>query len=303
MRRLLGGAGVVFLLLALPLQASAHSERTAANPPNNDAAQVPAHRNINPADPNVLVVCKPNSGAIIDSWPEAWHNFKAKDHALLARCGFDNLQAAVDAVPHSGTTIAIMPGTYLEEATTDTSTWSQHCKDLLVQVASNPAISYADQLACPHVTQEVAILGDPDSVSKGLTDGDGKYDCDGRLCNLQVEGMGRDPTEVVFDNKFQRLNAIRADRANGVYFRNFTTQHTEFNGMYVIETDGYVFDSILSRWDLEYGFLSFTVDHGLYVNCETYGNGDSGIYPGGQAQRYGYRPSVEVKNCSTHHNT
>jgi hypothetical protein len=282
--------------------ALAHNERPAANPPNNDANSVPAHRAIDPADPNVIVVCKPDSGAIIDSWSEAWHKFKAKDHALLLNCKYDNLQAAVDAVPQGGTTIAVMPGTYLEEATYDTSTWSQHCKDLLAAVVTTPNISYADQLACPHVTQEVAILGDPDSVQKGLTDGDGKYDCDGRLCNLQIEGMGRDPTEVVFDNQFKRLNAIRADRAWGVYIRNLTVEHTEFNGLYVIEADGYQIDSILARWDLEYGFLTFTVDHGLWQNCETYGNGDSGLYPGGQAQRFGVRPSSEIKNCSSHHN-
>ena len=302
MRRVFALLGAVVCLGVAPLNANAHNERNAANPPNNDVISVPTHREITAADSNLLVVCRPNSGAIIDSWPEAWHNFKAKDHALLARCQYDNLQGAVDAVPHGGTNIAVMPGTYLEDATVDTSTWTQHCKDLLANVGASPNLSYADQLACPHVTQEVAILGDPDSVQKGLVDGDGKYDCDGRLCNLQIEGMGRDPTEVVFDNQFKRLNAIRGDRAYGLYIRNLTAQHTEFNGLYVIESDGYVFDSILARWDLEYGFLSFTVDHGLYVNCETYGNGDSGIYPGGQAQRFGFRPSVEVKNCSSHHN-
>ena len=80
------------------------------------------------------------------------------------------------------------------------------------------------------------------------------------------------------------LDAIRADRAWGFYIRNLTVERTEFNGLYVIETDGYVIDSILARWDLEYGFLTFTVDHGLWENCETYGNGDSGLYPGAGAK-------------------
>ena len=289
--------------LMLPVGALAHNERPAANPTNADSIAAPSHRTIEPSDTNVLVVCKSNSSSIISAWPSTWSYLKDTDNKILARCKYHDLQAAVDAVPHSGTTIAILPGTYLEKPSLDTSSWTQHCKDLLANVATAPNISYADQLACPHVTQEVAILGDPDSVQRGLTDGSGGYDCDGRLCKLQIEGMGRIPTEVVFDNQFHRLNAIRADRAFGVYFRNFTVEHTEFNGLYVIEVDGYVIDSVLGRWNLEYGFLSFTSDHGLWKNCEAYGNGDSGLYPGGQAQRFGLRPSVEVTGCSAHHNT
>ena len=46
----------------------------------------------------------------------------------------------------------------------------------------------------------------------------------------------------------KQLNGIRGDRADGLYLRNFTTQIYEFNAIYVIETDGYVFDRLLSRW-------------------------------------------------------
>jgi hypothetical protein len=300
MRWRAAGAAIGFTLALLPAAGLAHSERPAANPPNNSAVQPPTRRAVDAADPNVLVVCKPESRGIINSWPAGWNYLKAKDDALLDKCRFNHLQAAIDAVPRSGTTIAVLPGTYYEEPSKRSE--GPRCDMLLANVSRNPKLSYAEQEACPHVTQLVAILGDPDSVAKGLVDGDGKYDCDGRLCNLQIEGMGREPTEVIFDAKFSRLNLMRADRAFGVYFRNFTTQNTEFNGMYVIETDGYVFDSILTRWDLEYGFLSFTVDHGLWVNCESYGNGDSGLYPGAQAERFGLRHSVEVKGCSTHHN-
>ncbi|MFN2465525.1 MAG: hypothetical protein ABR598_04590 [Candidatus Dormibacteria bacterium] len=195
----LGGSLLLAVVMVATLTpaALAHNERPAPNPPNNDATPVPAQRAIDPAGANLLVVCKPNSPDIFNAWPSGWDYLKAIDAQLMSRCQYHDLQAAVDAVPHSGTTIAILPGTYLESPSTDTTTWSQHCKDLLAAVITAPNISYAHQLACPHVTQEVAILGDPDSVQKGLTDGDGKYDCDGRLCNLQVEGMGRDPGQQV----------------------------------------------------------------------------------------------------------
>ena len=39
------------------------------------------------------------------------------------------------------------------------------------------------------------------------------------------------------------LNAIRADRANGIYLRNFTAQKTTFNAVYIMESDGFVIDT------------------------------------------------------------
>ena len=35
--------------------------------------------------------------------------------------------------------------------------------------------------------------------------------------------------DVLIDNKFTKLNAIRADRLAGLYLRNFTVQQPEFN--------------------------------------------------------------------------
>jgi hypothetical protein len=62
-------------------------------------------------------------------------------------------------------------------------------------------------------------------------------------------------------------------------------------------------EDIQSRYSREYGFLSFTSDHGLYNRLEAFGSGDSGIYPGsgpeGHCQRYG----IEIKNSNSHHNT
>lgn len=126
--------------------------------------------------------------------------------------------------------------------------------------------------------------------------------------DLQIEGTGAERTDVVVDAKYQKLNAIRADGSDGIYFRNFTAQRTTFNSLYVLAQDGFVIDSVLTRWNDEYGFLTFASDHGLYKNCESYGNGDSGIYPGSASNindTYGYdvpRYSIEITGCRSHHN-
>ncbi|HEX2680175.1 MAG TPA: right-handed parallel beta-helix repeat-containing protein, partial [Candidatus Dormibacteraeota bacterium] len=126
--------------------------------------------------------------------------------------------------------------------------------------------------------------------------------------DLQIEGTGAAPSDVIFDAQFQKLNVIRADRTNGIYLRNFTAQRSTFNAVYVIETDGFVIDHVVGRWDNEYGFLSFAADHGLITNCEAYGNGDSGIYPGGTSdinRGRGFdvpRYAIEVTGCRSHDN-
>jgi hypothetical protein len=88
-----------------------------------------------------------------------------------------------------------------------------------------------------------------------------------------------------------------------VYFANFTVQNSTFNAIYVLETDGFVIDRMVGRWNDEYAFLTFAVDHGLYTDCEAYGNGDSGIYPGSASDLHGVRHAVEIRRCDSHHNT
>ena len=105
-------------------------------------------------------------------------------------------------------------------------------------------------------------------------------------------------------------NMIRADRADGVYLRNFTVEYSDFNNIYVLETNGFRFDRIVSRYSREYGILSFTSDHGIYENCETYDNGDSGVYPGsgpnarhGQPDAHGHVYGIIIRDCDSHDNT
>src|SRR5207247_160278 len=125
--------------------------------------------------------------------------------------------------------------------------------------------------------------------------------------DLQIEGTGATPADVVFDAQFQKVNVIRGDRTNALYLRNLTAQRSTFNAIYIIETDGFVINHVVGRWNTEYGFLSFAADHGLITNCEAYGNGDSGIYPGGTSdinRNRGFdvpRYAIEVTACVAGH--
>ena len=100
-----------------------------------------------------------------------------------------------------------------------------------------------------------------------------------------------------------KLNVIRADRADGIYLKNFTVEYSDFNNIYMLETNGFRMEDIKSRYSREYGFLSFTSDHGLYERLEAYGVGDSGVYPGSGPEGHCARYGIEIRNFDSHHNT
>ncbi|MER6001547.1 hypothetical protein ABT120_23470 [Nonomuraea angiospora] len=184
-------------------------------------------------------------------------------------------------------TIAILPGLYREEPSQPAPTGA--CAQLPARWSTwgYQILSFEQQRQCPHNQNLVAILGKKD---------------------LQIEGTGADPLDVVIDAEYRKLNAVRADRTNGIYFRNFTAQRTTFNSLYVLETDGFVIDRVLTRWNDEYGFLTFASDHGLYTDCEAYGNGDGGLYPGSASNLNDGRGhdvpryAIEIRRCKSHDN-
>ncbi|MGW4958113.1 right-handed parallel beta-helix repeat-containing protein [Nonomuraea sp. NPDC004186] len=184
-------------------------------------------------------------------------------------------------------TIAILPGLYREEPSQPAPTGA--CAQLPARWSTwgYQILSFEQQRQCPHNQNLVAILGKRD---------------------LQIEGTGADPLDVVIDAEYRKLNAVRADRTNGIYFRNFTAQRTTFNSLYVLETDGFVIDRVLTRWNDEYGFLTFASDHGLYTDCEAYGNGDGGLYPGSASNLNDGRGhdvpryAIEIRRCRSHDN-
>ena len=271
-------------LLGFGPPAMAHEERPV--PPPDGSGSVPAYR---AAEPDLLV-CKADRDDFqrrIAGFPA---QLRARNEQLFQRCqteGFRHLQQAVDRVDRPGMNIAMLPGEYLEEPSLAEP--SAECANLDAPRArlGHQILSIEQQRQCPHNQNLVAIIGVED---------------------LQIEGTGAGPLDVVVDARYRRLNAIRADLADGIYLRNFTAQRTTFNSVYILGTDGFVIDRMLTRWNDEYGFLTFATDHGLYTDCESYGNGDSGIYPGGTAdinsgRRYDVpRYAVEVRNCRSHQN-
>jgi len=277
-------AAVVVGWVGVAPVALAHEERP-VQPPDGSRS-VPAYRSV---EPDVLV-CKTDRADFerrIAGFPA---DLRARNRQLFERClagGVRHLQEAVDRVDRPGMSIAILPGEYREEPSLAEP--SGGCANLDAPRAKlgHQILSLDQQRRCPHNQNLVAIIGVED---------------------LQIEGTGAGPLDVVVDAGYRRLNAIRADGAHGIYLRNFTAQRTTFNSVYVLATDGFVIDRMLTRWNDEYGFLTFAVDHGLYTDCESYGNGDSGVYPGGASDinsGRGYdvpRYAIEVRNCRSHQN-
>ncbi|MDP4506123.1 right-handed parallel beta-helix repeat-containing protein [Nonomuraea turcica] len=285
MRRI---AAVVALASGLLLPAGvafAHEEREVSFP--DGTGTVPRLRT---GEPDVLV-CKSDQADFERRIAKFPARLQERNRDLFAKCqenGARHLQEAVDQVDRPGMTIAILPGLYREEPSHAAPTGD--CARLPARWAHHGGyqiLSFDQQRQCPHNQNLVAILGKED---------------------LQIEGTGAGPLDVVIDAEYRKLNAIRADRADGVYFRNFTAQRTTFNSLYVLETDGFVIDEVLTRWNDEYGFLTFASDHGLYTDCESYGNGDGGLYPGSASDindGRGHdvpRYAIEIRRCKSHDN-
>jgi len=283
--RIIGAAVLLTLVLAPAAPAAAHDERTPRYP--DGSGRVPAYRTDGPQ----LLVCKSDRADFARRVAAFPPDLKARNLALYAECqrsGYRHLQAAVDAARLPGTRILVLPGVYFEEPSLAAP--SAACAALDAPWSSNrlyQVLSFEQQQSCPHLQNLVAILDKPD---------------------LQIEGTGARPLDVVVDAQYRKLNAIRADRANGFYLRNLTAQKTTFNAVYIMETDGFVIDRVTGRWTDEYGFLTFADDHGLYTDCEAYGNGDSGVYPGASSNinaNQGHRVdryAIEIRRCYSHHN-
>ncbi len=286
---LLGALAVIVLgVLGSAASAQAHEERPTRE--LDGSGSVPVYRTTGPT----LLVCKTDKADFESRIAKFPDELRAANEAMWDQCqteGFRHLQAAVDAAKLPGTNIKILRGIYQEEPSTAPP--SAVCAETLRTAPKGkvyteyPILTLDQETACPNLINLVAVIGKK---------------------NLQIEGTGASREDVVLDGQFKKLNGLRVDNSDGVYLKNFTAERTEFNAVYIIETDGFVIDNMLGRWNDEYGFLTFAVDHGLYTDCEGYGNGDSAFYPGAasninknrglQVPRY----SVEIKNCWGHNN-
>jgi hypothetical protein len=158
--------------------------------------------------------------------------------------------------------------------------------------------TYAYQLKCKNSKNLVQIVGDTDNDRK----------CD-QLCNLQIEGLGAKPLDVLVSSDRKKLDAIRADRVENFVLTNVAVEYGAFNGVDVVETDGFQLNKLVARYNQNYGALTFTTVNGVYRNIDAYGNGDSGVYPGSTkpqectSGQNGAQYSIEIRNVSSHDNT
>jgi hypothetical protein len=250
-------------------------------------------------------VCSPQSGARIAEIGRP--GLRRVNLSLLEECEYRHIQDAVDAVSRRGTTIYVLPGVYRENP----SRKQPPCAQMLAQDDSEPGapvLSYEEQYKCPHAQNLIGIFGD-DTLE------DDKRQCNAAVCDLQIEGTGSRPNDVRITGGFNRkgdwlkLNGIRGDRADGLYLKNFTIELFEFNAVYILETDGFVIADVVARYNDEYGYLTYAVDHGLHKNCEAYLNGEAAVYPGSASDinkdstETGPldRPAVEITGCRFHH--
>ena len=300
--RMFVAAALILALVASSGIAFGHAERDAFFP--DGTGSVPKYRPMI-AKPN-LVVCAKDSRRRIARIKN--RGLKADNLKLLKSCKYKNLQDAVNAVKKRGTTIYMLPGVYREKPFRA----KPKCAEELEQSGEEegaPILTYEQQLQCPQAQNLIGIFGDEKTA-------DDTRECNAAVCDLQIEGTGQKAKDVLItggftkDGQWMKLNGIRGDRADGLYLRNFSIELFEFNAVYVLETDGFVIDDVTARYNDEYGFLTFAVDHGVYKNCNGYNNGDSLIYPGSasdvntedadytQRERW----AIEIFNCKSHHN-
>ena len=256
------------------------------------AGSVPKYRGRGTA----VVVCKADSGQRIRALPRKTRRERAvrRRNVILRRhCRFRHIQQAVNAA-RNGTRILVLPGVYKEEPSRAEPNPDPKCNGMYdTSEEHGTAPSYAYHFNCPNSQNMIAITGDSPS------DPDRKCD---RKCNIQISGTAR-PQDVLITGERSKLNVIRADRADGVYLSNFTIEFSDFNNIYVLETNGFHLNKIVSRYSREYGVLSFASDHGLYENIEAFNSGDSGIYPGSGPEGHCARYGIEIRNSDSHDNT
>jgi hypothetical protein len=272
---LIGSFTGVVLLASGP--AAAHEERDPAPLPGGTVPQYRASAS------TALLVCGTDAADLnrrIAAFPA---DLKTADTALFAQCqksGYRSLQAAVDAVNQPNVTIKMLPGLYQE--TPSLTTPSAKCANLPARVAQTgyQVLTWPQQQACPNLQNLVAIQG---------------------KTNLQIEGTGIDPSDVVIDAQYRKLMAVRADRSPGLYLRNLTAEHATSTAVYIMESDGFAVDRVIGRWNLEDGIDAYADDHGVITTCETYGNGYAGV--GVEATpEPDNRYTVDVHDCNSHAN-
>ena len=250
--------------------------------------------------------------------------------ALAKQCEYHAVQPAVTDSGNNDR-VVIMPGTYREPKSRQAPLNDPRCADM-TQADSSGALtpSYKYQVKCPNDQNLIYVQGRAlggAAPEPPLPDRHGIPD-EGPCvrCNLQIEGSGIRPEDVIMDGGKQydskapdaepgavaKHVIMRADRADGFVGRNFLLRGSLEFGFYTEETDGILLDRVKFFWAKDYGHLSFTTDHNVIQNCEGLGAGDAAVYPGaspetGLQARLDFYPDAPrintvVRRCDLHGN-
>jgi Right handed beta helix region len=296
------GAVAAGLAMALAAPAAAHFERevtfpdpaadTSVKPPAGGG--LPAYRRTGRS----LVVCKKNS--LRRAYDRgARGRLLRRNVRLMDRCRYHDIQAAVRAAGNT-TRVLVLPGVYREWPSRRQPTFDERCsKYREVGPEQDPgeepqALSYRYQATCPNDQNLIAVIGRDPSSGRCIR------------CNLQIEGTGRRPGDVLIDAGKRGKNrgkdvGLRGDRSDGLHVRNLRAIGAGEHAIYFIETDGYLIRHVHADLNGNYGFLTFASDHGLTDGCEASWNNNAGVYPGGAPDTWP-RPNQRIAHCRLHHN-
>jgi hypothetical protein len=283
-----------------------------------------ANRSITAARKNGTVL-RPSQGTKKLTARQA-RKLKRLNRAFFRRCNFKSIQAAVKK-SRNNDRVVIMPGKYLEPKSRAKPTDDPKCAQYKEESDDGQgAATYRYQVKCPNDQNLIYLQGraltdepvpfPPRENRRGIPD---EGPC--IRCNVQIEGSGAKPEDVVIDlakdtkaklrgpSEPLKEVGIRVDRADGAVIKNLTAAHAAEHGIYVHETDGYLLSHVKYFYNKEYGGLMFASDHGLTADCEGVGHGDSAVYPGGapdtaeQTTEPRRRVNNTITRCDVHHNT
>ena len=233
--------------------------------------------------------------------PSEANRLRRMNRALARQCRYDSVQKAVFDAGNNDR-ILIMPGVYEEPESRSKPTNDPACTPNLLQrdASGSLAPSYKYQVTCPNdqnliYVQGRAVVGDALAIPRSNRQGIPAQELGPCVrCNLQIEGTGARPEDVIMDagkdylgtgprakpSGYAKDVVLKVDRADGFVGRNFLVRGAREHGFYNEEADGVLLDRTKFFWNRDYGHLSFTSDHNQVQNCEGFGSGDAVIYPG-----------------------
>jgi hypothetical protein len=216
------------------------------------------------------------SQSVIRYRPQWAKTLRRINRRLANRCRFNSVQPAINRSGNNDR-VVIMPGRYVEKRARDMPVDDPRCADMTqTDGRGRQAPSYEYQVSCPHDQNLIYVqgreIGDTPPPDPPLEDRHGIPDLgDCVRCNLQVEGSGVKPEDVILDagTDYQPLGQVaaasgrqaamgprskpggyakdvvlRVDRADGFVGRNFLVRGAEEHGFYTEETDGALLDRV-----------------------------------------------------------